>query len=125
MDGERKLNDAEPYRRVDSCLLIESSREESTKRFLAAVMDLLREVRIGSSSADWPGISAGARFVWRKTSFREFGCIAGSVICRLYVRAGQDGGFPRMIILRGDHKCSAIHAGIETKFDSSELQPAE
>ena len=109
---------------IKSCMLIESPSDESAEQFIAAVEDLLRDVHIVRGSADWAGISAGFRFAWRGTHFREFVCIAGSVIAQLIVRAGRGGGISRAIILRSVGMCREIHDGVETEFDSHEIHAA-
>ena len=112
---------------IKSCMLIESSSDESDEHFRSAVEDLLRDIHIIRGSPDWVGFSIGSRFERQGTQFREFVCVAGSVISLLWLRASRDGGISRAIImrggsLRGSLVCREIRGAVEAGFEPDELR---
>jgi hypothetical protein len=107
-------------------MLIESPANENEEQFRIYITELLASIY--GRIPEWLEFKVGYRFERQGKFFREFICPAGSVAGQIQLRAGQTGGIPRAIVLRGTVRgmsaCSEICFGIETEFDCSELLSA-
>ena len=107
-------------------MFIESPATESEEQFRAYVTELL--MSIYGRIPEWLEFRVGSRFERRGTLFRQFICVAGSVVCQIQVRAGQPGGIGRAMMLRGEVRglphCTESRDGVETEFDCDEIHAA-
>ena len=99
-------------------LLIESPKHETEDQFRAYVTELLAEIY--GTLPEWLVFNIGRRYERQGEFYREFLCPAGSVDGRVQMRAGQQGGISRPIIIHGTRGelpfCAEIRSGVETEF---------
>lgn len=112
---------------ISSHILVESRAVETDEQFSCIIEAMV--VAVYGHRPDWLQFSAGRRFVRAHHHFREFVCLAGSVVFRLMRHARRIGDFQRAIIYRveddGVERAFEIHAGVETEFNPDELQIAQ